>query len=57
MKHNIMELLKLFVLINLLVLGLMSMPDKASASNNGVNCKHQKSGNVACVVDQIKTSL
>lgn len=57
MKHNIAALFKLFILINLLILALLSMPERASANGNPVIWKHQATGDFASVVDKIKTGL
>lgn len=36
MKKNIMDLIKLFILINLLILALMSMPEHAPAEESSI---------------------
>ena len=57
MNKNIAALFKLFILVNILILALMSMPEHASAVENSVIWKHQVPGNFASVVDKVKTGL
>lgn len=57
MKKNIAALFKLFILVNLLILALLSMPEHASAAENSVIWKQQASGDFAGVVDKIKSGL
>jgi len=57
MKHTISALFKLFILINLLILVMLSMPEHASAKENPAVWKYQVKGDFASVVDPIKTGL
>ena len=57
MKKNIAALFKLFALINLLIIALLSMPDQASAGEHPVIWKYQAKGQFADVVDNLKAGL
>jgi len=57
MKKNIPALFKLFVLINLLALALLSMPEQSSTRENPIIGKHQVKGDFAMVADNSKSGL
>lgn len=57
MKNNSSALFRLFILVNILVLALLSMPEQPSVRVYPVIGKHQVKGDIAVVGDNIKAGL